>query len=295
MMSALLDGRALTAKELAASAGVTPQTASGHLAKLIAARLITVERQGRNHYHRLASADIARMLESMMSVAEASEEARRTPIRVGPKDEALRPARTCCDHLGPARREARVVIDHEIRRNTPMAHVARRSHISSQIRLGWVAVALAVGCHSAPAWAQTALPNVATEGQPTEAGVIATDEHWSLAELTGDTAYLDQLLLPKYRSVNADGSAISKAQIVAGAAKHTGTDIETATRKITAYRKEHPYETSVALYKNVAIASFYDPARGPQKGVRSSDVLIYVAGRWHAIYSQHSAAEIPAK
>ena len=34
ILCALLDGRALTAGELAYAAGVTPQTASGHLAKL---------------------------------------------------------------------------------------------------------------------------------------------------------------------------------------------------------------------------------------------------------------------
>ena len=65
MLMAMLDGRALTARELADRAGVTPQTASGHLAKLLAAGMIRMERQGRHHYHRLASADIAQMLEAM--------------------------------------------------------------------------------------------------------------------------------------------------------------------------------------------------------------------------------------
>ncbi len=69
MLVALMDGRALTARELAEQAGVTPQTASGHLARLVAGKLIVVEQQGRHRFHRLASADVARMLESMMQTA----------------------------------------------------------------------------------------------------------------------------------------------------------------------------------------------------------------------------------
>ena len=62
MLESLMDGRALTAGELSALAGITPQTASGHLAKLTEAGLITVQRQGRHRYHRLASADVASLL-----------------------------------------------------------------------------------------------------------------------------------------------------------------------------------------------------------------------------------------
>src|ERR1700693_4562941 len=69
MLAALMDGRALTAKELAHTAGITPQTASGHLARLTEGGILAVERQGRHRYHRLASAAVAHMLESIMSVA----------------------------------------------------------------------------------------------------------------------------------------------------------------------------------------------------------------------------------
>src|SRR6516165_9419213 len=55
MLHALMDGRALTASELARVAGITPQTASGHLARLAVAGLLAVEKQGRHRYHRLAS------------------------------------------------------------------------------------------------------------------------------------------------------------------------------------------------------------------------------------------------
>jgi len=102
MLHALLDGRALTASELAHVAGVAPQTASGHLARLTTAGLLCVERQGRHRYHRLASPAVAQMMESIMQVASdsisASASSRRT-LTVGPRDAALRAARTCYDHL----------------------------------------------------------------------------------------------------------------------------------------------------------------------------------------------------
>jgi DNA-binding transcriptional ArsR family regulator len=66
MLTALLDGVALTATELTLEAGVTKQTASSHLAKLEDAGLVAVEAQGRHRYYRLASPDVAIMLESMM-------------------------------------------------------------------------------------------------------------------------------------------------------------------------------------------------------------------------------------
>jgi len=56
MLDALMDGRSLTARELAGQAGIAPQTASGHLARLLDAGLILMEPRGRHRYHRLASA-----------------------------------------------------------------------------------------------------------------------------------------------------------------------------------------------------------------------------------------------
>ncbi|MXP65128.1 ArsR family transcriptional regulator [Roseomonas sp. M0104] len=98
MLAALMEGRALTATELARTAGVTPQTASGHLARLAGAGLLAVERQGRHRYHRLATPAVAQMLEGIMAVA-AGAAPRRAPVVVGPRDQALRRARTCYDHL----------------------------------------------------------------------------------------------------------------------------------------------------------------------------------------------------
>src|SRR3546814_9916224 len=98
MLHALMDGRALTASELAHVAGITPQTASGHLARMAAAGLLSIEKQGRHRYHRLASPAVAQMMEGIMQVASGVEPTRR-PRSVGPRDAALRAARTCYDHL----------------------------------------------------------------------------------------------------------------------------------------------------------------------------------------------------
>jgi len=96
MLTALMSGEALTATELAAEAGITKQTASGHLSKMREAGLVAVEAQGRHRYFRLADQDVARLLESLMGVAERTG-ARR--VRPGPKDPELRRARVCYDHL----------------------------------------------------------------------------------------------------------------------------------------------------------------------------------------------------
>jgi DNA-binding transcriptional ArsR family regulator len=98
MLHALMDGRALTATELARVAGITPQTASDHLARMVGAGLLSVVKQGRHRYHRLASPAVARMMESIMQVASVSEP-HRPPLTTGPRDAALRSARTCYDHL----------------------------------------------------------------------------------------------------------------------------------------------------------------------------------------------------
>jgi DNA-binding transcriptional ArsR family regulator len=98
MLHALMDGRALTASELARVASITPQTASEHLAKMAAAGLVTVQKQGRHRYHRLTSPAVAQMMESIMLVASRVDTVRPAPI-TGPRDAALRAARTCYDHL----------------------------------------------------------------------------------------------------------------------------------------------------------------------------------------------------
>src|SRR5258707_12923615 len=90
MLMALMDGRALTASELARAAGITPQTASGHLARLTTAGLLSRHCQGRHHYHRLASPAVAHMLESIMEATAAAEAHRpRRAVVPGPPDKAI--------------------------------------------------------------------------------------------------------------------------------------------------------------------------------------------------------------
>jgi len=97
ILDTLLDGRAFTATELAFAAKVGAPTASAHLAKLVEARLLSVVKQGRHRYYRLASPLIARMLESIMAVAAIEMPPRYRPR--SPRDEALLLGRTCYDHL----------------------------------------------------------------------------------------------------------------------------------------------------------------------------------------------------
>jgi DNA-binding transcriptional ArsR family regulator len=96
MLMALMAGPALTATELAQEAGVSLPTASGHLARLHQARLVTIERQGRHRYFRLADADVATALEGLMPLAARAGHLR---TRTGPRDPELRRARSCYDHL----------------------------------------------------------------------------------------------------------------------------------------------------------------------------------------------------
>jgi DNA-binding transcriptional ArsR family regulator len=115
VLTALLDGRALTATELAYVAGVAPQTASGHLAKLTEGQLLALTKQGRHSYYRLASPLIGRMLESIMAVAADGPPRHQPRWRGG---DALRNARTCYDHLagrlGVALADALVARDHVV-------------------------------------------------------------------------------------------------------------------------------------------------------------------------------------
>lgn len=96
MLTALWGGVALPASELAMRAGITPSTASTHLNRLLDAGWITVERRGRHRYFRLASSDIAQMLESIAGVAPLA------PVRslnAHQATQSLRIARSCYDHL----------------------------------------------------------------------------------------------------------------------------------------------------------------------------------------------------
>src|SRR5260370_21340774 len=96
MLSALMDGRALTAGELAYAAGVSPQTTSGHLAKLTEARLLVPQKQGRHRYYRLATPSVGRMIEGIMAVAADGPPPPSPPRHI---DSALRNAPPPYDHF----------------------------------------------------------------------------------------------------------------------------------------------------------------------------------------------------
>ena len=96
MLSALLDGRALTAGELALAAQITPQTASTHLAKLTDAAVLSVVRSGRHRYFRLASPTVVEMIEGIVAVALEKRPRYRPLSR---EARALDAARICYDHL----------------------------------------------------------------------------------------------------------------------------------------------------------------------------------------------------
>jgi DNA-binding transcriptional ArsR family regulator len=114
MLSALMAGQSLTAKELAYYANVSRSTASGHLSKLVAARLLTVTRSRRFSYFRIASPRVATMLESIKVVAAMEMPLHRQPRSAN--DDALRFARSCYDHLagrvGVAVTDALVAMGH---------------------------------------------------------------------------------------------------------------------------------------------------------------------------------------
>lgn len=96
ILELLYDGRAWTATELASAAGITPQTASSHLRKLIDGNLLAVDAQGRHRYFRLAGTDVADALEAMKILASRRTE---RPGLTRVRNDPLSLARTCYDHL----------------------------------------------------------------------------------------------------------------------------------------------------------------------------------------------------
>jgi DNA-binding transcriptional ArsR family regulator len=114
MLNALMGGQSLTATELAYCANISRATASGHLSKLVAARLLTVTRERRFNYYRIASPLVATMLESLKVVAAVELPPRHRSRSAN--DDALCFARSCYDHLagqvGVAVTDALVAMGH---------------------------------------------------------------------------------------------------------------------------------------------------------------------------------------
>src|SRR5947207_13040253 len=97
MLSILMDGRALPASELASAAGLSAAGASDHLGQLLAGGLLTVIREGRHRYYRLASEHVAAVLEGLAMLGDAQPVPQARPDRK--HENPLRFARTCYDHL----------------------------------------------------------------------------------------------------------------------------------------------------------------------------------------------------
>lgn len=96
MLCALIDGRTLPAAELALAAGITPQTASTHLARLTDGGLLAVEKEGRHRYYRLAGPHVAQAIEQLSAIHPAGPARRKARSALA---ERLHLARCCYDHL----------------------------------------------------------------------------------------------------------------------------------------------------------------------------------------------------
>lgn len=96
ILTTLLDGRALPAGELAHAAGITAQTASSHLGKLLAGGLVSMESQGRHRYYRLAGPDVASAMEALAAISPELPARKKT---LTPAARRLQLARCCYDHL----------------------------------------------------------------------------------------------------------------------------------------------------------------------------------------------------
>lgn len=126
----------------------------------------------------------------------------------------------------------------------------------------------------------------ADETAHTAAAVKAVDQHWLEAEENGDAAWLDGMLLPGYRSVGVAGTFATKAAILAHAAENRGSD--KMKQQVAAWQAAHPVEQQVALQGDTAILSFVSSAPATKGKLYSSDVFVYVDGRWRALYSAHT-------
>jgi len=99
MLDALLDGRALPAGELARRVGVSPQTGSSHLSKLLEGGMLSVHVQGRHRYYAIANAEVAHAIETLSALVPRP---RARSLSQSLLAQRLDKARTCYNHLGGA-------------------------------------------------------------------------------------------------------------------------------------------------------------------------------------------------
>lgn len=146
-----------------------------------------------------------------------------------------------------------------------------------------IGAAIALGL-AAPAAARAQTSSV-DETQHTAESLIAVTNHWSDAEARGDTAYLERLLAPAYRSVNADGTIHGRSRIIAGAAAHGSP---AAVAALAAWRATHHHATRVVIDHETAVVSYAPGPDSPDSPITSSDVFVYNDHRWQALYSAHT-------
>ena len=158
----------------------------------------------------------------------------------------------------------------------PIVVIAGDVHVAEMAK-----IRAAVITESAPVHAPDTREHV-DETALTPQAVIAIDDHWSLAELRGNTAWLNSLLLPSYRSIRANGSVLDKKTLLAHASQNRGHGPE-KLKGFDVWLKTHPMNESVIIHGHVSILSFSDPKTGR---VRLSNVFVHEKGRWHALYSQ---------
>jgi len=122
----------------------------------------------------------------------------------------------------------------------------------------------------------------------TAEAVKAADDSWMEAEIRGDGAFLSELLLEGYVSVDPAGRITTKQQIVAGANQRGKS--EAFAREVAQWRAAHPSEAAVALFGDTAVLTWNSANPGNATPVHSSDVFVYRDGRWRAVYSQHTTS-----
>jgi hypothetical protein len=116
------------------------------------------------------------------------------------------------------------------------------------------------------------------ETAPTVDGVRAVENHWGRAFVSGDTAYLEQLLADEYVSVNQSGRVRPKAEIIELSRKIASGPNPPKASESTA---------KIVVHGTAAIST------AQQETDASVDVFFYAGGRWHAWYSQHSPVKPP--
>ena len=140
--------------------------------------------------------------------------------------------------------------------------------------------------------AAVTIPCIAQAAEPrTLEAAEAVDTAWSAAETQGDTAFLERMLAPEYRSVSATGKVTPKSAIVEHARKNQDPAARAeAVRQVETWRAAHPHRTAATLVGDTAILTFVSTKPDGSEAIISSDVLTYLSGAWHAVYSQRTSA-----